>query len=166
MATSSKRAYATCHVSQVCCSQSPCPCSRPLLTCASAGDTQTLKRRSGSVSLGSLGPGAHKVQFEPSKSLWWVWGLILNAVSPLLPSSWGFSFALGPGVSYFGRIQCSPVERQKNQRSNSQYPLDHRKSKRVQKNICFIDCAKAFDCVDHNKLWKKRQEYQTTLSVP
>ena len=24
------------------------------------------------------------------------------------------------------------------------------------KNIyfCFIDCAKAFDCVDHNKLWK------------
>ena len=22
------------------------------------------------------------------------------------------------------------------------------------KNICFIDYAKAFDCVDHNKLWK------------
>ena len=20
--------------------------------------------------------------------------------------------------------------------------------------FCFIDCAKAFDCVDHNKLWK------------
>ena len=34
--------------------------------------------------------------------------------------------------------------------------LDHRKSKRVPKNIyfCFIDYAKAFDCVDHNKLWK------------
>ena len=36
----------------------------------------------------------------------------------------------------------------------------------VQKNIyfCFIDYAKAFDCVDHNKLWKisKRWEYQTT----
>ena len=35
-----------------------------------------------------------------------------------------------------------------------------------QKNIyfCFIDYAKAFDCVDHNKLWKfwKRWEYQTT----
>ena len=29
-----------------------------------------------------------------------------------------------------------------------------------QKNIyfCFIDYAKAFDCVDHNKLWKILQE--------
>ena len=28
------------------------------------------------------------------------------------------------------------------------------------KNIyfCFIDCAKAFDCVDHNKLWKILKE--------
>ena len=42
-----------CHT-QVCCTQSPCPCSRPLLTCAYAGDTQTLKGRSGSVSVGSL----------------------------------------------------------------------------------------------------------------
>jgi len=30
------------------------------------------------------------------------------------------------------------------------------KAKEVQKNIyfCFIDHIKAFDCVDHNKLWK------------
>ena len=30
--------------------------------------------------------------------------------------------------------------------------------------FCFIDYAKAFDCVDHNKLWKilKSWEYQTT----
>ena len=27
-----------------------------------------------------------------------------------------------------------------------------------QKNICFIDYAKAFDCVDHNKLWKILKE--------
>ena len=27
------------------------------------------------------------------------WGLILNVISPLLPSCWGFSFALGHGVS-------------------------------------------------------------------
>ena len=38
--------------------------------------------------------------------------------------------------------------------------------KEFQTNIylCFIDYAKAFDCVDHNKLWKilKEMEYQTT----
>ena len=28
----------------------------------------------------------------------------------------------------------------------------------LQKNICFIDYAKVFDCVDHNKLWKILQE--------
>ena len=30
------------------------------------------------------------------------------------------------------------------------------KAREFQKNIyfCFIDCAKAFDCMDHNKLWK------------
>ena len=34
------------------------------------------------------------------------------------------------------------------------------KARKFQKNIyfCFIDCAKAFHCVDHNKLWKILQE--------
>ena len=38
--------------------------------------------------------------------------------------------------------------------------LDHRESKGTpEKNLfCFIDYAKAFDCVDHNKLWKILQE--------
>ena len=39
------------------------------------------------------------------------------------------------------------------------------KAREFQKNIfCFIDYAKAFDCVDHNKPWKilKRWEFQTT----
>ena len=37
--------------------------------------------------------------------------------------------------------------------------MDHRKSKRVpEKSICFIDYAKVFDCVDHNKLWTTLQE--------
>ena len=40
------------------------------------------------------------------------------------------------------------------------------KAREFQKNIyfCFIDYAKDFDCVDHNKLWKilKRWEYQST----
>ena len=40
------------------------------------------------------------------------------------------------------------------------------KAREFQKNIyfCFIDYAKTFDCVDHNKLYKffKRWEYQPT----
>ena len=40
------------------------------------------------------------------------------------------------------------------------------KAREFQKDIyfCFIDYAKAFDCVDHKKLWKffERWEYQTT----
>ena len=31
--------------------------------------------------------------------------------------------------------------------------FDIKKAKEFQTNICFIDYAKAFDCVDHNKLW-------------
>ena len=40
------------------------------------------------------------------------------------------------------------------------------KARELQKNIyfCFIDYAKAFDCVDHKKLWKlwNKWEYKTT----
>ena len=38
--------------------------------------------------------------------------------------------------------------------------LDHQKAREFQKNIyfCFIDYAKAFDCVDHNKQWKILKE--------
>ena len=43
---------------------------------------------------------------------------------------------------------------------NCQHLLDHRKSRRVPEKhlLCFTDCAKAFDCVDHNKLWKILKE--------
>ena len=36
------------------------------------------------------------------------------------------------------------------------------KARKFQKNIyfCFIDFAKAFDCVDHNKLWKILKEME------
>ena len=84
------------------------PVQKATVTLTSTGDTQTLKGRSSSVSVGS--PGAHKVLFEPSKHLWWVWGLILNAISPFLPSCWGFSFALGCGITFFGGTQHSPGE--------------------------------------------------------
>ena len=32
------------------------------------------------------------------------------------------------------------------------------KARVFQKNICFIDYTKAFDCVDHSKLWKILKE--------
>ena len=37
-----------------------------------------------------------------------------------------------------------------------------KKAREFQKNIyfCFIDYAKAFDCVDHNKLWKILREME------
>ena len=41
-----------------------------------------------------------------------------------------------------------------------QHLLDHGKSKRVPEKHLFLlfDYAKAFDCVDHNKLWKILKE--------
>ena len=52
------------------------------------------------------------------------------------------------------------VEKEEEQRSNYQYLLDHGKSKRVPEKHIFLlfDYAKAFDCVDHNKLWKILKE--------
>ena len=45
--------------------------------------------------------------FEPSERLWH-WVLILNVISSLLPSCWGFSFALGHGVSPQSRSSTTP----------------------------------------------------------
>ena len=51
-------------------------------------------------------------------------------------------------------------KRERNQRSNCQHCCIIRKAREFQKNfcVCFIDCANAFDCVDHNKLWKILKE--------
>ena len=80
-----------CHT-QVCCTQSPCPCSSPLLIHTSAGDTQTQLWLSLS---GVSGSWCAQGLSEPSKHLWQVWGLTLNMILPFLLSCWGFSFALG-----------------------------------------------------------------------
>ena len=52
----------------------------------------------------------------------------------------------------------------RDQIANLQWIIE--KAREFQKNIyfCFIDYAKAFDCVCHNKLWKifKRWVYQST----
>ena len=98
----------TCCACQVCCSQRPCPHGKPLLTYASAGDTQTLKGKPGSVSVGP--PGVQKFLFGPSENHWCMRDLTLNPISPLLPSCWGSSFSLGHEVSFFGEIQHSPVD--------------------------------------------------------
>ena len=84
-----------CHT-QVCCTQSLCPCNRPLLTRTSSGDSHT---RFCLSLCGISGSWCTQGMFEPSEGLWQVWGLILNVISPLLLSYWGFSFALGCGVS-------------------------------------------------------------------
>ena len=71
----------------------------PLLTLTSTGDTQTQF----CLSLcGVSGSWCTRGLFEPSECLWWEWGLILNTNLPLLPSCWGFFFALGCRVSPHG----------------------------------------------------------------
>ena len=84
-----------CHT-QVCCPQSPSLLHCPLLACTSTGDTQTQF----CLSLcGVPGSGCMQDLFEPSEYFWRVRDSILNVISSLLPSCWGFSFARGPEVS-------------------------------------------------------------------
>ena len=45
-----------------------------------------------------------------SQSIWGPLGLNLNVILLLLPSCWGFSFALGCEESFFGGTQHSPVD--------------------------------------------------------
>ena len=66
LATSSKRAYALLEQTKVCCTQSPCPCGRPLLSCISTGDTQT---QLGLSFCGVSGSWCTQGLFEPSRCL-------------------------------------------------------------------------------------------------
>ena len=92
-----------CHT-QVCCTQSPCPCGRPLLTCASSGDTQTLKGRSGSVSVGP--PGVPRFCLSPlrvsggygvSFSMWFCPAYHITRASPL-PFNLGYLFLVESSI--------------------------------------------------------------------
>ena len=105
MVTSSKKAYATHCMTQATAARA----STLRQATADLYLYRRVKHRSGSVSVGSLGTGLHKVLFEPTESLWWVWSFIQNVILPILQPFWGFSFALGHGVSYFGWIQHYPV---------------------------------------------------------
>ena len=78
------------------------------LTCSSTGDTQTLKGRSGSVSVGPLGPGSHKVLFEPSSLASMGCDSKCDFAPPtvflwLLLCPWTFGI-------FFGGLQHSPVD--------------------------------------------------------
>ena len=53
---------------------------------------------------------------------------------------------------------CITLNRNRDQIANICWIIE--KAREFQKNIyfCFIDYAKAFDCVDHNQLWKILKE--------
>ena len=112
-AASSKKTYTTGWASQDCCSRTPCPRGRPLLTCAYARDTQTLKGRFGSVSRGGLllswvlvgtklclYPPSISGSYEIWLSMWLHPSYHLEVPSPL---------PLNVGYLFFGGIQHSPV---------------------------------------------------------
>ena len=87
--------------------------------------------------------------------------LISNATKVISPSKSSTVHELWNSI-------CSSwtYKRERNQRSNCQHSLDHRKSRRfLEKHLlCFIDHAKVFDCVDHNKLWKTYRDENTRWS--
>ena len=92
MATSSERAYAIPR------STAPRAPALAEVHCWCVLPQETLKHSSGGL-CGVSGSWCTQGLFEPSEHLWQLWGLIPNVISPLLPSCWGFSFALGCGVS-------------------------------------------------------------------
>ena len=66
---------------QICCTQNPCPCSRPLLTCSFSGGTQTQFWLS---LYGISGFWYAQGLFDPSEHLLKVRSLTLNSILPLL----------------------------------------------------------------------------------
>ena len=93
-----------CHT-QVCCTQSPCLAAGH---CWPTPSQEILKHGSSSVSVGSPGPGAHKIC-----ALWVsLAGIWFDSKHDFTPPTilLGFSFTLGCRVSFFGGIQRSPVD--------------------------------------------------------
>ena len=56
------------------------------------------------------------------------------------------------------KLDLEKAEEPRDQIANIRWIIE--KARELQKNIyfCFIDYAKSFDCVDHNKLWKILKE--------
>ena len=59
------------------------------------------------------------------------------------------------------KLDLEKAKETRNQIANIHWIIE--KAREFQKNIyfCFIDYTKAFDCVDHNKLWKILKEMGT-----
>ena len=60
----------------------------------------------------------------------------------------------------FSNVQASFRKGRRTRNQNANIPWIIKKAREFQKNIyfCFIDYVKAFDCVNHNKLWKILKE--------
>ena len=80
--------------------------------------------------MGPLGTGVYKVLFVPSEHLWEVWGLILNMISPLLPSvrasplslDRGYYFLVGSNILLWMVIQQLVVVLEFSQEKVSTHP--------------------------------------------
>ena len=81
----------------------------------------------------------------------------------MLARSCSKSSKLGFNSTRTENVQMFKVDLEKAEESEIKLPTSIGSSKKQEnsrKNIyfCFIDYAQAFDCVDHNKLWKILQE--------
>ena len=88
----------------------------------------------------------------------------LHPSSMLLRSCW-ISWMLGFSIYVKQELPDVQTGSRKGRGTRNQVANIHwliEKTKEFQKNIylCFIDYAKAFDCVDHNKLWKALKEME------
>ena len=74
------------------------------------------------------------------------------------------SFKLGFNSTWTENLQMYKLDLEKagtrDKIANKLPSVDHRESKVIPENIyfCFIDYAKDFDCMDHNKLWEILKE--------
>ena len=115
MATSSRRTKAILCASQLCCNQNLVPATGH---CWPMPPQEMLKHSKAGLAQSSVGvtapfPGSwcaqgfclHPLSICGRYEVWF-----LNVISPLLPSCWGFPFALGCEVSFSGGIQFSPVD--------------------------------------------------------
>ena len=115
--------------SRHCCTQCPHCCSRLLPTQASARDSRTLMGKSGSSLLWGhcsflLGPGAHKVLFVPSKSLFpqscvSSGGSVVGLMVTSSKRAYATSRSAAPRAPAPAAVHCRPIPPQKTLKHSS-----------------------------------------------